>query len=165
VSFKTFSFSWWKQKKIFWIIIRILVSVDFHCTRILVTCFGQCEPKLWLPNFLEISYFVFHRRKKVLQSYGFGTTWGWVNDDRTVIFGWTIPLTLKQFWQIIVLIRVSAGVDWWHMVDSSKKEEMDWENCWHTHTHTHTPVWSGWLSVPTCWLKSQTHTEWVVVCL
>ncbi len=25
-------------------------------------------------------------------SYRFGTTWGWVNDDRIVIFGWTIPL-------------------------------------------------------------------------
>ncbi len=26
-------------------------------------------------------------------SYRFGTTWGWVNDDRIFIFGWTIPLT------------------------------------------------------------------------
>ncbi len=25
-------------------------------------------------------------------SYRFGTTWGWVNDDRIFIFGWTIPL-------------------------------------------------------------------------
>ncbi len=25
-------------------------------------------------------------------SYRFGTTWGWVNDDRICIFGWTIPL-------------------------------------------------------------------------
>ncbi len=27
-------------------------------------------------------------------SYRFGTTWGWVNDDRFFIFGWTIPLKL-----------------------------------------------------------------------
>ncbi len=27
-------------------------------------------------------------------SYRFGTTWGWVNDDRILIFGWTIPLNL-----------------------------------------------------------------------
>ncbi len=27
-------------------------------------------------------------------SYRFGTTWGWVNDDRIFIFGWTIPLML-----------------------------------------------------------------------
>ncbi len=26
-------------------------------------------------------------------SYRFGITWGWVNDDRIFIFGWTIPLT------------------------------------------------------------------------
>ncbi len=26
-------------------------------------------------------------------SYRFGTTWGWVNDDRIFIFGWTIPLS------------------------------------------------------------------------
>ncbi len=25
-------------------------------------------------------------------SYRFGTTWGWVNDDRIFIFGWSIPL-------------------------------------------------------------------------
>ncbi len=25
-------------------------------------------------------------------SYGFGTTWGWVINDRIFIFGWTIPL-------------------------------------------------------------------------
>ncbi len=27
------------------------------------------------------------------RSYGFGTTWGWVINDRIFIFGWTIPLT------------------------------------------------------------------------
>ncbi len=26
-------------------------------------------------------------------SYRFGTTWGWENDDRIFIFGWTIPLS------------------------------------------------------------------------
>ncbi len=26
------------------------------------------------------------------RSYGFGTTWGWVINDRIFIFGWTIPL-------------------------------------------------------------------------
>ncbi len=28
-------------------------------------------------------------------SYRFGTTWGWVNDDRIFIFGWTIPLNMN----------------------------------------------------------------------
>ncbi len=27
------------------------------------------------------------------RSYGFGTTWGWVINERIFIFGWTIPLT------------------------------------------------------------------------
>ncbi len=27
------------------------------------------------------------------RSYGFGTTWGWVINDRTFILGWTIPLS------------------------------------------------------------------------
>ncbi len=27
-------------------------------------------------------------------SYRFGTIWGWVNDDRIYIFGWTIPLMI-----------------------------------------------------------------------
>ncbi len=30
-------------------------------------------------------------------SYRFGTTWGWVNDDRIFIFGWTIPLNCLLF--------------------------------------------------------------------
>ncbi len=34
-------------------------------------------------------------------SYRFGTTWGWVNDDRIFIFGWTIPLSR---WGIFVAI-------------------------------------------------------------
>ncbi len=29
-------------------------------------------------------------------SYRFGTTWGWVNDDRIFIFGWTIPLNFLE---------------------------------------------------------------------
>ncbi len=30
-------------------------------------------------------------------SYKFGTTWGWVNDDRIFIFGWTIPLSVHVY--------------------------------------------------------------------
>ncbi len=31
-------------------------------------------------------------------SYGFGTTWGWVINDRIFIFGWTIPLLGLARW-------------------------------------------------------------------
>ncbi len=30
------------------------------------------------------------------RSYRFGTTWGWVINDRIFIFGWTIPLNSNQ---------------------------------------------------------------------
>ncbi len=48
----------------------------------------------WLPLYgpnLQISSFMFHRRK----SYGFETTWGWVNDDSSCVFGWTITLRIN----------------------------------------------------------------------
>ncbi len=32
-----------------------------------------------------------------IHAYRFGTTWGWVNDDRIFIFAWTIPLILLLF--------------------------------------------------------------------
>ncbi len=50
-----------------------------------------CPKTAWLQTFFKISSFVFGRTKN---SYRFGTTWGWVNDDRIFIFGWTIPLSL-----------------------------------------------------------------------
>ncbi len=36
------------------------------------------------------------------KSYRVGTTWGWVNDDRTVIFGWTIHFKII----IIIIMRM-----------------------------------------------------------
>ncbi len=45
----------------------------------------------------KISSFVLRRWMKfyefvLRESYEFGTTWGWVINDRIFIFGWTIPL-------------------------------------------------------------------------
>ncbi len=42
---------------------------------------------VWLHTFFKISSFMLNRN-----SYRFWATWGWVNDDRIFIFGWTIPL-------------------------------------------------------------------------
>jgi len=61
---------------------------------------------LWLPErsmdgqkllrfLLKMSLFVFQRLNRFSKSYGFGMTQGWVNDDRIVIFMWTIPLRVK----------------------------------------------------------------------
>ncbi len=48
-------------------------------------------------------------------SYRFGTTWGWVNDDRIFIFGWTIPLSVSLSWinwnlHWLILKYISASV-------------------------------------------------------
>ncbi len=45
-------------------------------------------------NFLQ-NIFLSVRQNKEIHT-GFGTTWGWVNDDRIFIFGWTIPLSATQ---------------------------------------------------------------------
>ncbi len=42
------------------------------------------------------------------KSYRVGTTWGWVNDDRTVIFGWTIHF--KNIIKIIIIIIMRMHV-------------------------------------------------------
>ncbi len=46
-----------------------------------------------------------------INSYRFGTTWGWVNDDRIFIFGWTIPLSgqWKHNLQKSSLLSTSGG--------------------------------------------------------
>lgn len=37
---------------------------------------------------LKMYFFAFHRKK----SYIFGSSWGWINNERICIFGWTIPV-------------------------------------------------------------------------
>lgn len=43
------------------------------------------------------------------KTYGLGMTWGWVNNDRILISGWTIPSTLKEnvwrLWEILGLFQ------------------------------------------------------------
>ncbi len=64
-----------------WNIIYHMASKDWQ-----LVIFGVWQPLF--TNFIEkCSCFVFHRRKKVR----FRMAWGWVNDDRRVIFEWTIP--------------------------------------------------------------------------
>ncbi len=40
------------------------------------------------------------------KSYWFGTTWGWLNNDRIFIFGWTIPLK-------VALTHLQMKTDFW----------------------------------------------------
>ncbi len=44
----------------------------------------------------------------VKKSYRFGTNWGWVKDDRILIFGWTI--SLSPVWTEVFVISVHAAV-------------------------------------------------------
>jgi len=52
-------------------------------------------------------------------SYRFGTTWVWVNDDIIFILGWTIPLSIvwfkKAVWAIFPLNRDSSKCEWWEV--------------------------------------------------
>ncbi len=41
-------------------------------------------------------------------SYRFGTTWGWVNDDRIFIFGWTIPLSTQMYQNLVSMVAERA---------------------------------------------------------
>ncbi len=79
----------------------------------------------------------------------FGTTWGWVNDDRIFIFGWTIPLNLL----------ISPG--WatrWCFISEKERENL----------RSHSVQWYGLSSVWwvrwcflrfTAWLKYFPHWE------
>ncbi len=42
-----------------------------------------------------------------IHSYRFGTTWGWVNYDSIFIFGWTIRLSLRLYFQGFGLVMDS----------------------------------------------------------
>ncbi len=48
-------------------------------------------------------------------SYRFGTTWGWVYDDRIFIFGWTIPLMV--LWKTInwFFFGIAVKIPFWNL--------------------------------------------------
>ncbi len=41
-------------------------------------------------------------------SYRSETTWGWVNDDRIFIFGWTIPLSTQMYQNVVTTVAERA---------------------------------------------------------
>ncbi len=55
---------------------------------------------------------------------GFGTTWGWVINDR--IFGWTIPLIFSLSWnKALFLSFLDLGSVYIHFKEKSKKVVQD----------------------------------------
>lgn len=68
----------------------------------------------WCQNQQIRAYFIFKRtvdKKRdfchhlLTKTYGSGTTRGWVSDDRTVIFGWTIPLIYSYMERDFIAMR------------------------------------------------------------
>ncbi len=90
----------WTQRKIFWRMWeteQFWGTIDFHSI-FFPTMEVNGAPKQ--PGYKLSSKYLPLCLAEQRNSYRFGTTWGWVNDDRIFIFGWTIPLTLIKisFW-------------------------------------------------------------------
>ncbi len=83
----------WTQRKIFWRMWeteQFWGTIDFHSI-FFPTMEVNGAPKQ--PDYKLSSKYLPLCSAEQRNSYRFGTTWGWVNDDRIYIFGWTIPLT------------------------------------------------------------------------
>ncbi len=92
----------WTQRKIFWRMWeteQFWGTIDFH-SNFFSTMEVNGAPKQ--PDYKLSSKYLPLCSAEQRHSYRFGTTWGWVNDDRIFIFGWTIPL---RFW----LCHISEG--------------------------------------------------------
>ncbi len=83
----------WTQRKIFWTMWeteQFWGTIDFHSI-FFSTMEVNGAPKQ--PGYKLSSKYIPLCSAEQRNSYRFGTTWGWVNDDRIKIFGWTIPLS------------------------------------------------------------------------
>ncbi len=84
------------QRKIFWRRL-FLGTIDFHSSKkTILLCFPHSS--IYLPFCSEQTH-----------SYRFGSTWGWVNDDRVFIFGCTVSLN-EESTEHLKFVRLSK---WW----------------------------------------------------
>ncbi len=101
----------WTQKKIFWRMWeteQFWGTIDFH-SFLFPTMEVNGAPKQ--PGYKLSSKYLPLCSAEQRNSYRFGTTWGWVNDDRIFIFGWTIPLNdMTLLWNDSVLVD-TAGLN------------------------------------------------------
>ncbi len=82
------------QRKIFWrkFVTRLFWgTIDFHSRKTNTMQVNGAPELLCFPHSSEYLPLCSAEQR---HSYRFGTTWGWVNDDRIFIFGWTIPLNV-----------------------------------------------------------------------
>ncbi len=83
----------WTQRKILWRMWgteQFWGTIDFHCI-FLPNKEVNGAPKQ--PGYKLSSEYLPLCSADQINSYRFGTTWGWVN-DKIFIFGWTIPLSI-----------------------------------------------------------------------
>ncbi len=71
------------EERLFW------GTIDFHCTKKNTMEVNGAPELLCFPHSSKYLPLCSAEQRN---SYRFGTTWGWVNDDIIFIFGWTIPL-------------------------------------------------------------------------
>ncbi len=93
----------WTQWKIFWrkFVIRLFWgTIDFHSRKKYYVQWCQ-----WYPN--GALFPTLFRISEQRHSYRFGTTWWWVNDNRILIFGRTIPLRRPVLWYLMLLFTKS----------------------------------------------------------
>ncbi len=81
------------QREIFWrkFVTRLFWgTIDFHSRKKNTMEVNGAPELLCFPRSSEYLPLCSAEQRN---SYRLGTTWGWVNDDRIFIFGWTIPLS------------------------------------------------------------------------
>ncbi len=106
----------------------LLFSIVFHA----VHDFSHTM-EFQLPIFFYISFLCSTEERN---SCRFGTTWGWVNDDRIFIFGWTVPLkplvyvfkTNKQIHLLKSLMQKMKAVNLSFLITKSDQNDCN-ESC------------------------------------
>ncbi len=104
----------WTQRKIFW---RMWETEQFWGTTDFHSIFFptmEVNGALKQPGYKLSSKYLPLCSAEQRHSYRFGTTWGWVNDDRIFIFGWTIPL---------MFMSPPSGEHWATMVCMAELQE------------------------------------------
>ncbi len=88
----------WLIFKESWLLVCINSEVLKYCIKLLWCLFVILEFDGSSAHWLSLYWkeWPAYSSKQERHSYKFGVTWGWVNDDRIVIFGWTIHLKYFQ---------------------------------------------------------------------
>ncbi len=76
------------QRKIFWRMWKQSRSGAILTYVVYLLWKSMVPKRSWLQTFFKNIFLCVRQNKR--NSYRFGTTWGWVNDERIFIFGWTL---------------------------------------------------------------------------